>query len=444
MVTFNDVLPLLVQVVESLPDFDQLRKCAVVRDLRGRVRLIIDEDPNGPAFDRPSAEHALTAALGEYFVPPIWTKRGKPDETRLASVLLARAQRFPINYTAPDSGQRKPSHEKWHKYESRLSKTAWLDSGTADRVWDLVPGAPCITTFFSFKGGIGRTTALAACAWQLAREGTKVVVIDLDLEAPGAGALLGAQTARGILDVLVDTLATGQVDLEDSHAPAAALGAEADNVTVFPAGALGDDFIEKLARLDFTQVASDAATKRSPIEDALRDILRKIKSEFKPAHIFLDARSGLHDLSALSLLRLAHTDVLLARANEQSYQGLDLTFRTLLRRKGPEGLQTVIVHTMAAGGGAKAEIEERQEFNERVHDIYNRALYIPMNLSYPPDKESAPHFPQVLFFNNDLVRFGNLERVREALSVKEYYYLCERIKVYATPPSQSLTHEEEQ
>ncbi|MCP4147221.1 MAG: ParA family protein, partial [bacterium] len=42
-------------------------------------------------------------------------------------------------------------------------------------------------TFYSYKGGVGRTLALANTAYSLATggDGSKVVIIDFDLEAPG-------------------------------------------------------------------------------------------------------------------------------------------------------------------------------------------------------------------------------------------------------------------
>lgn len=40
-------------------------------------------------------------------------------------------------------------------------------------------------TFYSYKGGVGRTMALANIAWRLAVKGKRVGVLDLDLEAPG-------------------------------------------------------------------------------------------------------------------------------------------------------------------------------------------------------------------------------------------------------------------
>src|SRR3954462_14549608 len=42
-----------------------------------------------------------------------------------------------------------------------------------------------IITFFSYKGGTGRSMALANVAWLLASAGNRVLVIDWDLEAPG-------------------------------------------------------------------------------------------------------------------------------------------------------------------------------------------------------------------------------------------------------------------
>ena len=42
-----------------------------------------------------------------------------------------------------------------------------------------------ITTFYSYKGGTGRSMALANFAWILAASGKQVLVIDWDLEAPG-------------------------------------------------------------------------------------------------------------------------------------------------------------------------------------------------------------------------------------------------------------------
>ncbi|MFE9629714.1 FxSxx-COOH system tetratricopeptide repeat protein [Streptomyces sp. NPDC006463] len=66
-----------------------------------------------------------------------------------------------------------------------------------------------IVTFYSYKGGTGRTMALANTAWILAANGKRVLAVDWDLEAPGLHryfhpfldpAALGATT--GVIDLI--------------------------------------------------------------------------------------------------------------------------------------------------------------------------------------------------------------------------------------------------
>ncbi len=49
----------------------------------------------------------------------------------------------------------------------------------------MADGEGQIITFYSYKGGTGRTMALANTAWVLAANGKRVLVVDWDLESPG-------------------------------------------------------------------------------------------------------------------------------------------------------------------------------------------------------------------------------------------------------------------
>ncbi|HRI35405.1 MAG TPA: P-loop NTPase, partial [Saprospiraceae bacterium] len=42
-----------------------------------------------------------------------------------------------------------------------------------------------IVTFYSYKGGVGRSMALANIAFELSKKGLSVLIVDWDLEAPG-------------------------------------------------------------------------------------------------------------------------------------------------------------------------------------------------------------------------------------------------------------------
>jgi cellulose biosynthesis protein BcsQ len=50
---------------------------------------------------------------------------------------------------------------------------------------------PQIFTFYSFKGGVGRSMAVLNVAYAMAAKGRHVLVLDMDLEAPGLSGFLG-------------------------------------------------------------------------------------------------------------------------------------------------------------------------------------------------------------------------------------------------------------
>src|ERR1051325_9490843 len=63
-------------------------------------------------------------------------------------------------------------------------------------------------TFYSYKGGVGRTLLLANVAKYLSRFGQKVFAIDFDLEAPGLHYKFGlsnsadSSISRGLVDYI--------------------------------------------------------------------------------------------------------------------------------------------------------------------------------------------------------------------------------------------------
>jgi len=78
-------------------------------------------------------------------------------------------------------------------------------------------------------------------------------------------------------------------------------------------------YLEKPGRLDF--VSETGGSDDSPVHDALRALLLKIKAELRPDHILIDSRAGLHDLGGLSMHGLAHVDV--HRTVFMTYDALD-------------------------------------------------------------------------------------------------------------------------
>jgi len=426
-IRFGEALSTLVRLCETHPAFraGNVERACVVRDLRGRLRLAV-KPASQAAVDVDTLAATLRDGLGGYFHGPVLEAgvRNRPDEARLAAKLLELSETWEASYRDPFTDQpHQPPVGRWRKLERRLAKQTWLDEKRPGPPWELGKGPP-VVTFYSFKGGVGRTTALASCAWQLARAGKRVAVLDLDLEGPGIGALLDADAGHGVLDFLVDYLATERRDLDSLTSRARALGDVAEKVDVVTAGQLDLDFLEKLARLDFQ--SSLAQEGESPIETALRALLHAARQELRPDVLFLDARSGLHDLSGLSLHGLAHVDVVFTRASRQSYLGFDLTVEALARRREPEDLLAVVVHAFAPTDPTSRLYElEFQEVLESTYEVFCKHVYG----DEPPALEdrTAPHRPLPLRAVQELERFASLSGVESSLFSSDYSALCDRI-----------------
>src|SRR5882724_6057047 len=81
-----------------------------------------------------------------------------------------------------------------------------------------------LVTFYSYKGGVGRTMALANIATLLATWDKNVLVVDWDLEAPGVEHflippgpdLIAAQGRRGLIDLLTELSAQASPDFAET------------------------------------------------------------------------------------------------------------------------------------------------------------------------------------------------------------------------------------
>ena len=96
-----------------------------------------------------------------------------------------------------------PISEHIWLFEKFLTNLYWEDRQEThynqDRTCKLV-------SFYSFKGGVGRTTSMLMTAISLARRGKHVMLIDFDLEAPGISGLFPQEylPKYGLLDFLIE------------------------------------------------------------------------------------------------------------------------------------------------------------------------------------------------------------------------------------------------
>lgn len=135
-------------------------------------------------------------------------------------------------------------------YRERL--TSLLDRDTENK-FDRQAGFPPIVTFYSYKGGLGRTTTLAGFAIHCAHHlKMRVLIIDCDLRAPGitgfydidAGTL---SKTDGIVEYLLNRRFDERTSL-DGHIIRLNKRYTGDSgeILILPAGNLSDDLEEKV------------------------------------------------------------------------------------------------------------------------------------------------------------------------------------------------------
>jgi hypothetical protein len=91
---------------------------------------------------------------------------------------------------------------------------------------DQAVGQGQVITFYSYKGGTGRSMALANTAWILASNGCRVLVVDWDLESPGLHRYLqpflvdkALQSSRGTIDLIWDFASAAMSHDEAANGP---------------------------------------------------------------------------------------------------------------------------------------------------------------------------------------------------------------------------------
>ncbi len=179
-----------------------------------------------------------------------------------------------------------------------------------------------VTTFYSYKGGVGRTMALANVAVLLALRGKRVLVVDFDLEAPGLasyGALGCAQGHKGLLDY-VETYRESLVAPDVSKYIVKCPLRDRQSVWLMPAGRSNTaDYTDRLNRLDWDKLYRDEAGYLM-FED-----LKKQWANFQTKgfdYVLIDSRTGHTDVGGICTRHLPNSVVILFVPTAQNLDGL--------------------------------------------------------------------------------------------------------------------------
>jgi len=221
---------------------------------------------------------------------------------------------------ADDLALRRPETKKTPiTWSDVISLNKRLKRKAADRPYSVI-------CFYSYKGGVGRTTALVQIAYNLAKQGRNLVLIDFDIEAPSFHLLFKEwidNSDTGIEHGLVDYLYERMVNVDprdykikisDIFVPIKFNEAPEGNIYVIPATTkLTYQYIFKLAQLQSKIIYEN---------DYMEDLIKSLEENLKFDTVFIDTRTGINQWGAFSLLGFADQIMLIVSPNEENIEGL--------------------------------------------------------------------------------------------------------------------------
>jgi len=385
----------------------------LIRDVLGRFTVLVDDQ------ERPVSD-AQISSWRKRFVTAL--QRYAADQPVLrASDLFAADELLasPRVVRPPDIG------------DTGTGRVRFLDNTVVGEDWTKTPPepdkrSPQRTVLYGFKGGVGRSTATALLARHLTDRGYVVLVIDLDLESPGAGPLLAepAELPRyGLVDQLVESALDNAEGLDlvgrSRYLPrdgngelwiAPARGRELDEERPY-------FYVDKLNRV-YTDVQGFdfGARLESAVRACEEAVARQGDSGRPPDIVLLDSRAGIHDIAAVTISRLCDLALLFAADNAQTWEGYRDLFRTWQYSGQAHRIREKlrIVASLVPDSPYRSMASYLESFRDNSHHCFSTTLYdndldpetgriIPDAFTFPVEDDSAPHYPIPILFEPNLI-----------------------------------------
>ncbi|MFF7266664.1 KGGVGR-motif variant AAA ATPase [Streptomyces sp. NPDC008159] len=388
----------------------------LVRDVLGRFALVVDDRTKDiPALRSAAWSERLASELQRY-------SADRP--LLLSSELFSADDLLGSDRAQPDPLRQPPTgHGSVRILDNTVVGQDWAHVSTPSVEPDGTRTHR--TALYGFKGGVGRTTATAMLARYLADQGHVVLVVDLDLESPGAGPLLAAGTLpprHGIVDQLVES-AVGNADGLELVAPTG-YRPSTGRGELWVAPARGRDtpdvaysYVDKLNRV-YADIPGMGFSDR--LETAVRAsegaVACESESGRRPDVVLLDSRAGIHDIAAVTISRLCDLALLFGADNRQTWGGYGDLFAAWRSSGQARAIREKLrmVASMVPDSPQRPMDTYLESFREHSWECFS-VLYdddvpepqsgrlVPGAFSPSLEDDSAPHHPIPILFEPGLI-----------------------------------------
>ncbi|RXK82732.1 ParA family protein [Chlorobaculum sp. 24CR] len=387
MTTFDTILSTISEIFQVHgTELAKLGSVVINRDLNGRVRLILEEKIQ----DNP-AVNTIVQILADKLAPHSFPA----DRMVLFEPFLDEVTQNAVLFQLEGFDQ-----------------VTVVDRLATESDWTTITkestGAPRIV-FFSIKGGVGRSTAMAVSAWSFAEEGKRVMVLDLDLESPGLSSSLLPEEKRpayGVTDWLVEDLVDNTDEVFENMIGTSDLSHNGEILVVPAHGKEPGEYIAKLGRVWMPKISAEGSRESWPVR--LNRLLNELEKRWKPDVILIDSRAGIDEVASACITSLGAKGIMLFSIDgNQTWSG----YRILFRHWHKTGAVKEIRNRLQIVGSMIPDDENRPSYEIRLLEhswsVFTDDLYDEIPPGQTSDEyfnfdqfdDTAPHYPWYIRWN---------------------------------------------
>jgi len=406
MKTFDEIIPEIKKILQARhSDITQIDKLVINRDLNGRIRLLVNTKVSS---DIKSVLENIAQSIVDVLDARISDTDRVFYECDLDNV-IKDAPQF---------------------YLEGLSNVLFVDRLLGEANWgNIQPEKTDMhrIIFYSIKGGVGRSTALAVTAWALAESGRRVLVLDMDLESPGiSSSLLPTEKAPmyGIVDWLVEDLLDNGNTVFPHIFSSSDLSRNGEVIVVPAYGRNPGEYISKIGRVWMPKIKND---KRELWHNRLERLIQELEAQHKPDVVLIDSRAGIDEISSACITSMgAKTILLFSIDSDQTWDGYKILFehwrKTGVVEKIRDRLQ--VVGALIPESGQKEYIGD---LCEHSWDLFTDQLYDKVApdkanddyFSFDKNDADGPHYPRCIFWNRGFQSLMNFYQSMGQQAIQE-------------------------
>lgn len=201
-----------------------------------------------------------------------------------------------------------------------------------------------IVTFYSYKGGTGRSMALVNVAVELVKSGRRVLIVDFDLEAPGLDTFnlprpQTAATNKGVVDFVLEYLKTEKSPDVLEFLYTSSIPTATGKLHIMPAGRYDDGYDARFKSINWGDLYEN--------HDGyvlFEDLKAQWRQKLEVDYVLVDSRTGHTDVGGICTRQLPDSVVLFFFPNEQNRRGLRDVVKQIKAESATERQKDIRVH----------------------------------------------------------------------------------------------------